>query len=119
MGNKKSDKLGMNEGTARNVLLRDTLFRFVVNSGHHCFRCGGVLERSNFSLDHMESWLDAENPSATFFDQDNIAFSHLSCNSAAGAKKQRPRKYTPEEARQRARESRQRYEAKKKLLVTA
>lgn len=78
----KSRKLGMNFGTARARLERDLLFQMAVAAGHTCYRCGGPLDRENFSLDHKQNWGSAENPKRAFFDLQNVAFSHHHCNSA-------------------------------------
>jgi hypothetical protein len=61
------------------------LFRFVKELKlNMCYRCEKLIEDvSEFSIDHKDSWLASENPKETFFDMDNIAFSHRSCNSAA------------------------------------
>ena len=37
-------------------------------------------------MEHVEPWLDSDNPIIKFYDLDNIKFSHLSCNSKAGRK---------------------------------
>ena len=79
---KKSQLLGMNFGTARARLERDLVFKFAVQLGHKCHRCGKELTREDFSVDHKDVWSIAENPVEAFFDLDNIAFSHLHCNTA-------------------------------------
>lgn len=92
----RSLKLGMNFMTARGALQRDLLFKFAVDAGHTCFRCGEQLERENFSIDHKSNWSEAEDPKKAYFDLDNIAFSHHRCN----AKHTSRLKYTtPEEQR--------------------
>lgn len=78
---KKQTQLGMNPGTASNRLVKDILFKFVSEAGHTCYRCGKEMSRENFSIEHKKPWLDSEDPKAMFFDLDNIAFSHLKCNS--------------------------------------
>lgn len=80
---KKAKQLGMNPSTASGRLLRDLLFKFVTEAGCKCYRCGGVLTRGTFSIEHKEPWLDSEDPQGLFFDLSNIAFSHLSCNVKA------------------------------------
>lgn len=77
---KKTLQLGMNPSTASGRLVKDTLFKLAVDAGHKCYRCGKDLIRDTFSIEHKEPWLDSEDPAGMFFDQDNIAFSHLSCN---------------------------------------
>jgi hypothetical protein len=93
---KKALQLGMNPATASGRLVKDTLFRLAVSTGHKCFQCGEELTRETFSIEHMEPWLDSEDPKGNFFDQGNIAFSHLSCNRAAA--RPRPRTATRAEA---------------------
>ncbi len=77
---KKQLQLGMNPSTASHRLIKDTLFRLATDAGHVCFRCGGVLDRESFSLEHKIAWLDSDDPKRQFFDQSNVAFSHLRCN---------------------------------------
>jgi hypothetical protein len=38
------------------------------------------------SIEHKEAWMGAADPLASFFDLENIAFSHLSCNCSAASK---------------------------------
>lgn len=47
------------------------------------------------SIEHKTPWLDSEDPKALFFDLNNIAFSHLSCNVSAA--KHPNKKYASEE----------------------
>ena len=82
-GIKKSQQLGMNAGTASYRLIKDLLFDFVEKNGHVCFRCKQKLNREDFSVDHIEAWLDSENPQQLFFDLNNIAYSHKTCNTSA------------------------------------
>lgn len=77
---KKQKQLGMNPSTASHRLVKDTLFKFIVEAGYVCHKCGGELTRDTFSIEHKEPWLDSDDPVGMFFDQKNIAFSHLSCN---------------------------------------
>lgn len=87
---KKETQLGMNPSTASHRLVKDLLFKFAVDSGHKCFRCGGELDRGTFSIEHKIPWLDSEDPVALYFDLENIAFSHNSCN--VGARRKEPAK---------------------------
>lgn len=53
-----------------------------------CHQCGLKIENvDELSVEHKTPWLDSEDPVKNFFDLDNIAFSHLSCNSAAARRK--------------------------------
>ena len=81
---KKHLQLGMNPSTAAHRLRMDILFKMVIDAGHKCFRCGESLDRESFSIEHKIPWLDSENPKKMFFSLENIAFSHRSCNYAAG-----------------------------------
>jgi len=80
---KKSEQLRMSFCKA-SAKLRNKLFFSMLQQLNRdiCYRCGTrILNEDDFSVDHKEPWLDA---SATlFWDLDNIAFSHRSCNSAA------------------------------------
>uniref|UniRef100_A0A6H1ZPG5 Putative HNH homing endonuclease n=1 Tax=viral metagenome TaxID=1070528 RepID=A0A6H1ZPG5_9ZZZZ len=92
---KKTAQLGMPYGTAANKLKKSLLFAFAHKLGlATCFRCGDMLRSvDSFSVEHKEAWLDSTDPIKKFFDINNIAFSHLECNSGAG---KRPTKYTTE-----------------------
>lgn len=76
----KSRQLGMPFGTAsarlRKIVLFDLLCRL---NEDHCYRCQGQIESvDDLSIEHKEPWLRKDNK--LFWDLDNIAFSHLSCN---------------------------------------
>lgn len=73
----------MHHATASGRLVKDILFKFIQDAGHKCYRCGGNLTRETFSIEHKESWLDSHDPVGLYFDLDNIAFSHFSCNISA------------------------------------
>lgn len=83
---KRTTRLGMNPSTASHRLVKDTLFRLVVEAGHVCHRCGKPLDRATFSIEHIVPWLNSDDPVGLFFEQRNIAFSHLHCNSSAAEK---------------------------------
>lgn len=80
INSKKAIQLGMNPSTASGRLVKDTLFNLAIATGHKCFQCGGELSRETFSIEHKVPWLDSNDPLGLYFDQDNIAFSHLICN---------------------------------------
>ena len=96
---KKQIQLGMNPSTASGRLLKDILFKFVKDAGHTCYQCGKEMDRDSFSIEHKTPWLDSEDPVKLFFDLNNIAFSHKSCNIAA-ARKPNKLVLTPEERKQ-------------------
>ncbi len=79
----KSALLGLNFSTAtqrlRKLILFDLLQRFGQDT---CFRCGQQIEDTDdLSIEHKEPWQGAADPKASFFDLENIAFSHLRCNT--------------------------------------
>ena len=80
---KRPKLLGMHPASASAKLLRDILFDFVQKEGTKCFRCSGDLYRDNFSIEHKESWMSSPNPLESFFDLENISYSHKNCNYAA------------------------------------
>ena len=79
----KQKQLGMDYGTATNRLKKRLLFDFAIKLNMQwCFRCGAEIKNlRDFSLDHKIPWLHNKEPKKLFWDLDNIAFSHLSCNS--------------------------------------
>lgn len=84
MSDKKSKQLGINPSTAAGRLVKDILYKFVVETGNNeCFQCGEDMSRDTFSIEHKEPWLDSHDPVGLYFDLDNISFSHRSCNSGA------------------------------------
>lgn len=88
---KKQSQLGMNPSTASGRLVKDVLFSLVVETGRNvCFRCNQKIKREDFSIEHKTPWLDSEDPVKMFFDLDNIAFSHLSCNIKASRPSKSP-----------------------------
>lgn len=82
---KKSKQLGMPIGTATNRLKKQILFNLIKKANENfCFQCGAEIENVNeLSIEHKIPWLDSEKPLDLFFNLDNIAFSHLSCNAGA------------------------------------
>ncbi len=88
MSNKRQLQLGMNPSTAQNALKKQLMFHLAKKCGMDvCFQCGDIIESSDqLSVEHKVPWLDSENPVDLFFDLNNVAFSHLSCNVKAGRK---------------------------------
>lgn len=93
---KKRKQLGMAAGTANARLRKLILFSLVQKTEQDtCFRCGKRIETvDELSIEHKQSWLDVS--VELFWDLDNIAFSHLSCNVAA-SKKPHQKFFTKEE----------------------
>ena len=79
----------MHFSTADGRLKKQILFMLVQKCNMDtCYRCGKKIERvEDFSIDHKESWLNVD--PVLFWDLDNIAFSHLRCNTVAGLKRGR------------------------------
>ena len=77
------DFLGMDKGTAMHRLKKIIMFELAKKAGiDRCHRCKLLINNvEEFSVEHIESWLwkDVE----LFWDINNIAFSHLACNSAS------------------------------------
>ena len=90
---KKRKQLGMPSGTAYHRLKRKIMFDLICQLDlNWCYQCGAKIETvKDFSVEHKEPWLDSANPKELFFDLENIAFSHQSCNYRAsrGMKGQR------------------------------
>jgi hypothetical protein len=82
---KKASQLGMPQGTASNRLRKNIIFMLLkMQNLNFCHQCGAEIESvDDLSIEHKIPWLDSEDLIKLFFDLDNIAFSHHSCNSAA------------------------------------
>lgn len=88
--------LGATHGSATNQLRKSIMFDMAGKLGLlSCYRCQKPITCvGEFSIDHKEVWEGAENPAKNFFSLENIAFSHMSCNSLAARKN---RKYATKE----------------------
>ena len=82
---KKDEQLGMPLGTASAKLRKSILFSLLRESHKNvCYQCGRIIdEEDELSIEHKIPWLDSDNPKELFFNLENIAFSHLSCNIGA------------------------------------
>lgn len=80
-----AEKLGMSHGAARNKLIKNLLWEFVCAAKKNvCFQCGTeILTIHDLSIEHKVPWEKSEEPARLFFDTDNIAYSHLTCNIKA------------------------------------
>jgi|WetSurSiteA1Bulk_404760.scaffolds.fasta_scaffold01794_2 hypothetical protein len=88
--NKKKDELlGEPHGTANAKLRKAILFQLLQETGKDiCFQCGKKIEEiESLSIEHKKSWMAAKDPIKSFYDLNNIAFSHLKCNINASNKK--------------------------------
>jgi hypothetical protein len=72
-------------GTANNRLRKSLLYDYAKRCNEDfCFRCQVRIDSiEEFSIEHKVSWYYADNPEFAFFDLNNIAFSHISCNIRA------------------------------------
>jgi len=87
---KKTKQLRMNPSTASHRLKKELLFslskRLKIN---WCYQCGAEIETAKrMTIEHKTPWLDSDDPQKKFFELDNIAFSHASCNYAAARVKE-------------------------------
>ncbi len=76
----KAAFLGMAIGTATHQLRKQILFKYVKLAGEDiCFKCELPIETvAELSIEHKLPWLGIS--TELFWDLDNIAFSHLTCN---------------------------------------
>ena len=77
--------LGMDKGTAMHRLRKMIMFELAKKAGmDRCHRCKLLItDIAEFSIEHIEPWLWKD--VKLFWDINNIAFSHLSCNSASNS----------------------------------
>lgn len=89
MTQRKSELLGMPFTTARQRLQRTLLFKLITDAGrNHCHRCGHpIVVEDDFTLEHKDAWMLADDPAAAFFSLENVAFSHSLCNTMASRSK--------------------------------
>lgn len=80
--------LGVSFGSACNKLRKLLLFKLATDAGRTmCHRCGEqIATLDEFSIEHKASWERAADPLVAFFNLENIAFSHLTCNVGAASK---------------------------------
>ena len=81
----KAQILGMPFGTANGRLRKKLVFHLAKKLEMlNCYRCGQLIDSiEEFSIEHIKSWQYSKNPVESFFDVENIAFSHLDCNVRA------------------------------------
>lgn len=80
----KTKQLGLNFSTACGRLRKILLFSLAVELNRNvCYRCNRLIGSvDDFTIDHIIPWMYSEKPNELFFDIDNIAFSHGTCNSS-------------------------------------
>jgi hypothetical protein len=89
---RRAEQLGMSYGKACSILKKTILFTLLrIYNLNYCFHCKEeILNIKDLSIEHKISWLD--NRPELFWDLNNIAFSHLSCNCSK-ANKEAMKKY--------------------------
>ena len=82
---RKTQQLGMSFNKASGRLKKMYLLHLLQRLGEDkCYRCGQAIETvDDLSLDHKEPWVGVSVD--LFWDLNNIAYSHLACNSRAGS----------------------------------
>lgn len=83
----KNEALGMNYSTASHRLRKRVMHSLLKECGRDkCFRCGQVIDcAEEVSIDHIVDWLNSEDPKHNFWNIENLAFSHIKCNTIAGS----------------------------------
>lgn len=78
---RNAEKLGMPVGTAMNRLRKMVLFSLIQRVGEDtCYRCGKKIETvDDLTVEHKIGWSGKD--TEVFWDLENIAFSHMLCNS--------------------------------------
>ena len=105
----KSEVLGMPISKASHRLNRDLIYSMGVKLGlMDCYRCGCPISREEFTVEHKIAWMDSDNPQATFFDLENVAFSHQRCNAGVTS---HPSRLTDSERRENKKRQEERYRA--------
>lgn len=86
---KKAATLGMSFSTACHQLRRSIIFKLLQQCDKDiCYRCNKAIESADdVSIDHKVDWLNTSTAKELFFDLDNIAFSHKTCNNLASQDK--------------------------------
>lgn len=79
---RKTAQLGMNASTAAYRLRQMVTYKLATAAGlNRCYRCGETISSpEEMSLDHKKDWMYSTDPKGTFFDLDNVVFSHRKCN---------------------------------------
>lgn len=82
-GEKVRFQLQEESRTASHKLTRKIFFSLLYETGRDtCCRCNVTLTEHTYSIDHMENWLDSQDPRGLFFDIKNIDFSCKKCNTS-------------------------------------
>jgi hypothetical protein len=77
---------GKNPSSLRSELNRKIIYYFFyLRDGDLCYRCGEQVLQGEHSLDHANTFWDAEDPWFAFMDLDECYMSHKSCNYIHGS----------------------------------
>lgn len=78
---RRSEQLGMPFGTAYHQLRKLVLFSLLVRHNENiCYKCSKVIGNAKeLSIEHKKPWLHIS--TELFWDTNNVAFSHLVCNT--------------------------------------
>lgn len=77
---KRHEQLGMNPATASGRLVKDLLFKMILDTGQNrCHYCDAEMTRETFNITHKDKWLDSKDPLGLYFDLDNVTFAHAIC----------------------------------------
>jgi len=108
---KKKDQLGCDPGTAQYRLTRLILFDLICKLElNYCYQCKSIISSvEDLSIEHKVPWLDSNDPKELFYDIDNIAFSHKSCNYGAARKYSKKWKTDEQRKKLRAENERKRW----------
>jgi hypothetical protein len=76
------EKLGVKHGKAQGRLYKSLLYSLVVETKkHRCIRCGKPIDKpEDLSIDHIDPWLNSDNPEEKYYDVKNVGYSHKKCN---------------------------------------
>lgn len=110
---KKTEQLGQSHGAAVHKLRKSIIFALLgMLNLNVCFQCNESINNiEDLSIEHKIPWLDSKDPQALFFDLNNIAFSHLSCNCRA-ARPTNKKYFSSEEKTQAGKDADKRYKQK-------
>ncbi|MBW2559257.1 MAG: HNH endonuclease [Deltaproteobacteria bacterium] len=88
------EQLGTSKRVATTRLTRRLMWDYAIRLGLDvCYRCGKKIETfEEMTIEHKRPWLHQSDAKKRYYDLDNIAHSHHSCNAQAGS-----RRFTDEE----------------------
>lgn len=93
MNQKFMSTFGVSNSAMRNRLRAKIIYSFfVMRDGDKCFRCGEPVDQKDYSIDHGESFWDADDPLESFYNVSKCFLSHFTCNTKHGTQEARKRK---------------------------